>query len=1086
MSRGALASSVWYAALTLAERAELLRLTPGVTRRAHAVSEQAERRLDRWCAQFHGESSERFAQRLAEENVTVEDLGYLLDEPAETVRERMQEVPGWLQRLSRAYARTANCDSNSADSALDPKAARVLEIVEPLVTEARQQLRAAISNLDEADPTSPFDPRSVDRLFYPALAYKLLPMLAKTIALEVNVARLEGWLEGNSGEERFQNFIEQLRQPHRAVGFFHEYPVLARQIVTIVDHWVETSLEFLVRLREDWTEIQDILHPGQVLGCLEAVEDAGDTHRRGRSVMIGRFRNGCQLVYKPRSLAIDQHMQELLQWLNQRGARPPFRTLTLLDRATHGWVEFVQSETCTSPEDVRDFFERIGGYLALFYVVRATDLHHENVIAAGAHPVIVDLETVWQPSETDLDLSDASMLARDALVASVLTSGLLPRRVWASAESDGVDLSGIGGDAGQTSPNRMPRWQDAGTDEVHLTREHVRLDGADNRVSINGVEVDPLAYAERIVAGFESTYRLLLNHRDELLASDGPLAAFTGDELRVVLRNTRTYGELLSESFHPDVLHNALDRDRLFDRLWVRTLESPEVARVVRVELADLARGDIPIFTTHTDSRDIWTSTGTRITDFFRNSGHDLVEGRIRELSERDLAHQKWIVRGSLATLSGDRDRVEHVRQVKVEATPDVTRARLLASACSIGDRVLSLAFRGEHDAAWLGLTLSRDQHWFLAPLGPNLGDGMAGVALFLGYLGAVTGEKRYTDTARAALIALRNLLRRYPAMLSSIGGFAGWGGVIYCMAHLATLWNDPSLIEESVGYMTRLREFIEDDQELDIMGGAAGGILSLLSLHRAAPSRNVLETAIQCGEVLVARAVAAEPGAGLPPRMAASGPLTGFSHGTAGAALALLELAECTSIQRFRQSAFSMLEYERHLFSPAEGNWPDLRVFNRRGAEGPSGPAAFMVAWCHGAPGIGLSRLRMLRLIDDAAMRTEIERALETTVSRGFGLNHSLCHGDLGNLEAVLEANRVLAGSEWTEHLERLLVRVVSSTTESGWRCGNPLGLESPELLTGLAGIGYELLRIADPDRVPSVLALAPPADRDNPLCAR
>jgi lantibiotic modifying enzyme len=29
---------------------------------------------------------------------------------------------------------------------------------------------------------------------------------------------------------------------------------------------------------------------------------------------------------------------------------------------------------------------------------------------------------------------------------------------------------------------------------------------------------------------------------------------------------------------------------------------------------------------------------------------------------------------------------------------------------------------------------------------------------------------------------------------------------------------------------------------------------------------------------------------------------------------------------------------------------------------------------------------------------------------------------------------------------------------------------------MTGLAGIGYELLRLAEPDKVPSVLTLAPP----------
>ena len=32
------------------------------------------------------------------------------------------------------------------------------------------------------------------------------------------------------------------------------------------------------------------------------------------------------------------------------------------------------------------------------------------------------------------------------------------------------------------------------------------------------------------------------------------------------------------------------------------------------------------------------------------------------------------------------------------------------------------------------------------------------------------------------------------------------------------------------------------------------------------------------------------------------------------------------------------------------------------------------------------------------------------------------------------------------------------------GWICGNPLGVESPGLMTGISGIGYALLRLADP----------------------
>ena len=46
------------------------------------------------------------------------------------------------------------------------------------------------------------------------------------------------------------------------------------------------------------------------------------------------------------------------------------------------------AQACTAPEEIQRFYERQGGYLALLYVLQATDFHFENLIAAGEHPVL--------------------------------------------------------------------------------------------------------------------------------------------------------------------------------------------------------------------------------------------------------------------------------------------------------------------------------------------------------------------------------------------------------------------------------------------------------------------------------------------------------------------------------------------------------------------------------------------------------------------------------------------------------------------------------------------------------------------------
>src|SRR5262249_4959145 len=150
-----------------------------------------------------------------------------------------------------------------------------------------------------------------------------------------------------------------------------------------------------------------------------------------------------------------------------------------------------------------------------------------------------------------------------------------------------------------------------------------------------------------------------------------------------------------------------------------------------------------------------------------------------------------------------------------------------------------------------------------------------------------------------------------------------------------------------------------------------------LLSLHHCRPARRILAVARLCGERLLECARPMRQGAAWPSAMPARGPLTGFSHGAAGMVISLLELAQATGDRRFRAQGLAGIEYERSLFASTEGNWPNLSLPNEQDLEAQrQGPLPYLVNWCHGAPGIGLARLRGLRHLDDTATRAEIHVA--------------------------------------------------------------------------------------------------------------
>jgi type 2 lantibiotic biosynthesis protein LanM len=1069
--------SAWYQALTLKERLASLRSVRGKIPNVEVNADLAERRMQRWRSQPPFTTSSYFEQRLAIDGMAEDEFRYLLGEPIEAVRDRLSEPPTWLIELAQAFSRPASSNQLPLLAILeDYEMGGFLSVIKPLISQACDRVHEKVQALESMYSDLPYDPSTIEEILFENLPGSLLSMLERTMVLELNVARLQGLLNGDTAEERFESFLQRLQERDVAIALLQEYPVLARQLKIRIDHWVNFSLEFLYHLCADWQAIRATFSSENDAGLLVEINGGeGDQHRGGRAVLVANFSSGFQIVYKPKSLAVDVHFQELLTWINQKSDRPPFRTLKILDRGTYGWVEFIAAQGCTSLEEIQRFYERQGGYLALLYAIQATDFHYENLIAAGEHPVLIDLESLFHPNPKGIDIAEADEFAFDSMAYSVLRVGLLPERVWSNAEYEGTDISGLGGKEGQLTPHRRPYWEGMGTDEMRLMRERVAMPGRQNRPNLNGTEVNLLDYTEALIAGFTAIYQLLLKHRDEFLSKQGPLDCFAEDEVRIILRGTRTYARLLEESFHPDVLRNGLERDRFFDRLWGGIENSPDLVKIIPAELEDLLQGDIPMFVTRPSSSDIWSSSNKQINDILTQPGLEFVKNHIRQLSNQDLERQLWFISASLTTLFvGVDQKQSHYHLTELETIADYQQ--LYSAAQVIGERLEALALHSENNINWLGLTLEKERYWSLLPLGLDLYDGLPGVALFLGYLGAITQESRHSTLAQTTLATMRRQWERRQSSITWIGGFDGWGGMLYTLAHLGVLWDNPALLAEAEAGVDLILPLIEKDERLDIFSGAGGCISSLLVLYRCTSSERILAAAIKCGDYLIARAQSMKKGIGWVVPGMAKEPLTGFSHGAAGIAWALLELAALTDIERFRTAALDAIAYERSLFCPDEANWLDLRELDTSDAATNNNHQHCMTAWCNGAPGIGLARLRCLHHLDNSETRAEIDTALKTTLAEGFGSNHSLCHGDLGNLELLLQASEILGDSQLRSQTNRLAGAILDSINKHGWLCGNPLGVESPGLMTGLAGIGYGLLRLAEPTRVPSVLVLEPP----------
>lgn len=940
----------------------------------------------------------------------------------------------------------------------------LLNLAAPWINRARTRLEAELARV--LDGTSDaLDASSCIGFATNALPELLVPVIGRTLVLELHICRLRGQLEGGTPSARFRNFSERLLQPDQAVAILREYPVLARLIAEVLARWVNVSSELFARLHADWSDLAATFGRGRPAGLLEAVTwHRGDLHRGGRAVAFVRTTTGVRFVYKPRSLAIDVQVQGLLEWTNARGSHPPFATLGILDRGSYGWVEFVESRGCDSAEEVRRFYERQGAYLSLLHALAATDIHFENLIACGEHPFLVDVETLFHPSTRPTGglLPDP---ATGALRASVLRVGMLPYPSFAGGLEEGIDLSALGGAAGQRPPFAVPGWQDIGTDEMRILESRPLTTERSNRPTLAGRPVDACDYRDSFVTGFEAMYRLLSDRRDELLAPDGPLARFAGAETRVVLRPTVVYASLRQASYHPDALRDAIDRDALFGWLWVSTPEHRPLDTVVAAEARELRDGDIPRFATRPESRDIITRDGSCIADALDESGMMMVRRKLEAFNEVDLERQSWIVRATL-TPELPNPAARRIRVATDAATP--APSELIEGAVRIGERLARAVVRDGGRVSWIARTRHGVGRLTITPVGAALYDGLAGIALFCAHLGESTGRAEFASLARDALDTARDLSTR----LASCGAFDGEAGLVYVLAHLGHLWSEGALFDEarqrSIGVIRRAL----DERAFDVIGGAAGCLAALLALHAVQPSDELLNDAIAIGDRIVRDSVRTSRGCAWASPIASSAPLTGFGHGAAGIGWALAELFPWSLVPAHRRAALDAFAYEHSLYSHEQHNWPDLRRVRDATEQ------RFGLAWCHGAPGILLARLCAARRLDAPHLVAEAGDALHH-LDATFGWGHGLCHGDLGNLETLREAAAFHATPEWRERHRQHLSRTLRSGLHNGWLLdGSDGGFEAPGLMTGLAGIGWGLLRAVAPDVVPCVLRLAPPVE--------
>ncbi len=1021
-----------------------------------SLDELHQRNLQKWCQFATGGDSDLFARRLARDGLNPDEIAPLLGDVE--LRDG-ENPPQWLHTARSIFDAITSGGRQGTESCPQEFINDIpfADLMWPAVMWAQAQLGRQNSAFLTGQAKQDFTGILIRRMakIYERTLYESFASFRQAIGIAPEDAK---------GKELYDTFKSALLSGPFA-NLIANRPVMIRLLATIVDQWITTTDEFINRLERDRGRLGDYFPElGDAGGGAGAVcEISGgisDAHDHGRMVLILTFENGAKIVYKPRPVGMEAAWHGVSKWFEKSGSDIHLGAARTWCRSGYGWMECVDHQSELSASDAKGFYYAAGQLLALMYCLKGSDMHHENFLVADGRPVVIDLETLFQPELRYFSSGESAFAAKEQAQHlfdnGVMAVGLLPRR-----------------------ENIMGHWLDSGglataihkpvTVErlLHVNQGHMTLEPVETKqvmsgmvLSIDGKPAKVSDYIADLVDGFRTVIRFLSVNRDAFLAEDGPLAEFQNVRIRHVLRPTAYYQELEHAVFTPQNQQDGFVWSLNFERLSRRARwdldDYPGWGLLVHERRA-LTRMDIPLFTGKTDQDGVWADGQLVMTDFTASAVLPQIRKRLDQLAaslESDIALIRQTILGLKIGPMPPR------KPWPDGAFDDDIAKQARQKALLIAKDIADQAIVRDGSATWMTADATPDGEGIqVMVMDDLLYGGTAGVALFFAGCHAIDPAGNWRDMALAGLAAPCHTACQNGYLASSVGGFDGVGGLIYVLSRCGGLLNAPELLDEAVKLSGAIDETaINDDKVFDVISGVSGSILALLALYRETGNRAVLDRAILCGRHL--------PNDPANWKSFSDRALAGMSHGAAGIVCALLKLYQASGENQFLCLAKRGLEYERSLFDPRDQGWPDLRGRN---------PVRDPVQWCHGAAGVGLARMATLDILDDQTVRGEIETAISAAMRVQDGGRDNLCCGHAGRFSMLHHALKLGLGPDdlsdiFNQHLSAWINRL--DTPEK-------VGMMAEEqifqtgLMQGLSGIGQVLLEIASPDQISPVLVL-------------
>ncbi|QFQ29000.1 type 2 lanthipeptide synthetase LanM family protein [Bacillus thuringiensis] len=761
----------------------------------------------------------------------------------------------------------------------------------------------------------------------------------------------------------------------------------------------------------------------------------GDVHLDGRASTIVYIGNR-KVLFKPRKADMEKVYRHVVELYNAKckSANKIICPNNYYFKDRH-WVDFIEHEDCTNNEMIKAFYHNIGVQLAIIYAMNGSDFHCENMIATKQNSIFVDMECLFDREYLNDNVN------KNLLKNSVLKTHIIP-------DLNGLQLdkyvTAIGvQDTGMNTSKMVV--ETTRNNELCINNQRSNVQTSNNIPSLKSKPIPVKNYIENVVEGFKEGYEFLYRNKEDLLNDLNH--KFADYQYRKLLRTTSHYTQILSMSYHPRFLMNEMDR-RLFlllisDDVYDRTIE--------RIEYDALLNNDIPLHTGMLNNTDLYVNSKVLIKNHLSVSPLDAFKEKLACLNNEDSDFQVKLIRLSLKSIS-----LNNMLPISQgTSNPIIEELDYDLKIEEVVGEILKPNYKNIH----LNMNPFKD-FVSLKIINESLYEGKLGYAFLTFCLYLITRKQKYKNITDN--LVFQSIFKDAEiTKKTSLGVFSGTASSLYMLYLLYKETKEEVYFRKAKDIMRKYMLNLDKKDYIicDIIDGISGLLIIWSRFAALHPDdKNIIYDIEKLIALLKEHRIQIDSD-----KVTWDRRLTGFSHGNSGVIFALTAALDYVKDPELDTIIEQALNYETSQM--LEDGWKDNRS---NGSEGDFN------SWCHGSPGILLSRMSLPKKYQNELTKMDEALAYQNTKNtKHHSIN--LCHGTIGNYLIQYKYAQYSSNEKEIEYTKVNINKIVSEIINIKDLNEQITNMSIDKgLMTGISGVLYAYLYVNYPDvNLPFVLTL-------------